>query len=65
MQRVAIIGLGPIGNLHARQYAGCPGAELAGVCDIIPARADAAAGRGWIGTRGAGSTFASARFARM
>ena len=45
MLRVAIIGLGPIGNLHSRQYASCPHARLAGVCDIVPARADAAAER--------------------
>jgi predicted dehydrogenase len=39
--RVCVIGCGPIGNLHARIYAGLPIAELAGVCDIIPERARA------------------------
>jgi predicted dehydrogenase len=45
MLRVAIVGMGPIGNIHARHYQSCPQAELAGVCDIIPERADAAAQR--------------------
>ena len=41
--RVAVIGLGPIGNLHAKLYAQDDLAELVGVCDIIHERADAAA----------------------
>jgi predicted dehydrogenase len=41
--RVAVIGLGPIGNLHARLYKDDPLAELVGVCDRVPERADAAA----------------------
>ena len=43
MQNVGVIGLGPIGNRHARIYAEMAGAELAGVCDIDCERADAAA----------------------
>ena len=39
--RVCVIGLGPIGNLHATIYAGDEDAELAGVCDIVPERAEA------------------------
>lgn len=31
--RVAVVGLGPIGNLHARIYQGLADAELVGVCD--------------------------------
>ena len=45
MQRIAVIGLGPIGNLHAGLYQEIAGGELVGVCDIDHARADAAAGR--------------------
>ena len=41
MLRVCVIGLGPIGNLHATIYQGDPLAKLAGVCDIIPERAEA------------------------
>jgi predicted dehydrogenase len=37
--RVAVVGLGPIGNLHARLYREDPLAELVGVCDRIPERA--------------------------
>jgi len=39
--RVAVIGLGPIGNLHARIYQSDALAELVGVCDRIPERATA------------------------
>jgi predicted dehydrogenase len=42
MQRVGVIGLGPIGNRHARIYQEMPQAELVAVCDIDRARADAA-----------------------
>jgi predicted dehydrogenase len=42
MLRVCVIGLGPIGNLHARLHKEDPLAELVGVCDIIKERADAA-----------------------
>jgi predicted dehydrogenase len=45
MLRVAVIGLGPIGNLHATIYQGDPLAELVGVCDLRPDRAQAAAAR--------------------
>ncbi len=45
MLRVCVIGLGPIGNLHARLHKADPLAELVGVCDIIKERADAAAAR--------------------
>jgi predicted dehydrogenase len=45
MLRVAIIGMGPIGNLHARVYQNDPLAQLVGVCDINKERADSAARR--------------------
>ena len=45
MLRVAVIGLGPIGNRHADCHVGDPLAELVGVCDINRERADAAAAR--------------------
>ena len=45
MQRVGVIGLGPIGNRHTDMYRLSPMAELVGVCDIIKQRADAAADR--------------------
>ena len=41
--RVAVIGLGPIGNRHAKLYVEDDLAELVGVCDIIEERADKAA----------------------
>lgn len=43
--RAAVIGMGPIGNRHATLYHEDPLAELVGVCDRIPERADAAARR--------------------
>jgi predicted dehydrogenase len=43
--RVAVIGMGPIGNLHAAKYRLHPQVELVAVCDKIPERADAAAAR--------------------
>ncbi len=43
--RVAIIGMGNIGNTHARAYVADDLAELVGVCDIQKERADAAAKR--------------------
>lgn len=43
MLRVAVIGMGPIGNRHARIYRDNPQAQLVGVCDILHDRADAAA----------------------
>ncbi len=45
MLRVAVIGMGPIGNRHADIYQEDPLAELVGVCDIRRDRADAAAQR--------------------
>lgn len=45
MPRVAVIGLGPIGNLHADIYQAHPLAELVGVCDFLKERADSAAAR--------------------
>ncbi len=45
MLRAAIVGMGPIGNIHARHYQSSPYCELAGVCDIDRARADDAAAR--------------------
>ena len=45
MLRVCIIGMGPIGNRHADVYQSDPLAELVGVCDILPARVDAAEAR--------------------
>lgn len=43
--RVAVIGMGPIGNRHADCYRADPLAELVGVCDIQRERAEAAAAR--------------------
>ncbi len=43
MLRVCVIGMGPIGNRHARIYKENPLAELVGVCDRLHDRADAAA----------------------
>ncbi|MCP4642256.1 MAG: Gfo/Idh/MocA family oxidoreductase [bacterium] len=45
MLRVGIVGMGPIGNLHADCYTSSPLCELVGVCDIDKDRADAAAQR--------------------
>lgn len=45
MIRACVIGLGPIGNRHAGLLKADPLAELVGVCDIIHARADAAAAK--------------------
>lgn len=41
--RVAIVGMGGIGNVHARCYMNDPLAEIVAVCDIIKERADRAA----------------------
>jgi predicted dehydrogenase len=43
MLRVCVIGMGPIGNQHARLYREDALAELVGVCDIDADRAEAAA----------------------
>jgi predicted dehydrogenase len=45
MLRVAVIGMGNIGNTHAPVYKADPLAELVAVCDIIKERADKAAER--------------------
>ena len=45
MLRVCVIGMGPIGNLHADCYLSTSVCQLVGVCDIIKERADAAADR--------------------
>jgi len=45
MQRVGVIGLGPIGNRHASIYQDMEGAELVAVCDIVEERANAASAR--------------------
>jgi predicted dehydrogenase len=45
MLRVCVIGMGPIGNRHAEIYKADALADLAGVCDIIRERADAAGER--------------------
>ena len=37
--RVGVIGVGHLGQHHARIYAGMDGVELAGICDTDPARA--------------------------
>lgn len=44
-QRVGVIGLGPIGNLHADIYKEMAHAELVCVCDLLRERADAASQR--------------------
>jgi predicted dehydrogenase len=41
--QVAIVGMGNIGNLHARCYQNDPLADIVAVCDIIKERADKAA----------------------
>lgn len=41
--RVAIVGMGNIGNVHARCYQENPLSKIVAVCDVIKERADAAA----------------------
>ena len=41
--RIGIVGLGGIGNIHARCYKENPNTEVVAVCDIIRERADKAA----------------------
>src|SRR5258707_909217 len=41
--KVAIIGVGNIGNIHGRIYHAHPDTEIVAVCDIIPERSDKAA----------------------
>ena len=45
MQKVGVIGLGPIGNRHADIYQEMEGADVVAVCDIDRDRADAASAR--------------------
>ena len=45
MLKIAVIGLGNIGNTHAPIYKASDKAELVAVCDIIEERADAAAAK--------------------
>jgi predicted dehydrogenase len=45
MVKVCVIGLGPIGCLHADLYRRDEMADLAGVCDIVPERAEKAGRR--------------------
>ncbi|MEO6435905.1 MAG: Gfo/Idh/MocA family oxidoreductase [Tepidisphaeraceae bacterium] len=45
MLRACVIGMGPIGNRHARIYQEDPLAELVGVCDVLKDRAASAASR--------------------
>ncbi len=45
MLRTCVIGMGPIGNLHAEIYKTDPLAELSGVCDLDPERAGIAGDR--------------------
>ncbi|HZK21195.1 MAG TPA: Gfo/Idh/MocA family oxidoreductase [Oscillospiraceae bacterium] len=42
MQRCCVIGMGHIGNIHARAYKECEKATLVGVCDKIEERAKSA-----------------------
>ena len=41
--RVAIVGMGGIGNNHGRCYTNHPEAEVVAVCDILQERSDKAA----------------------
>lgn len=43
--RVCIVGMGPIGNLHADCYRSSPLCEVVGVCDLLKDRAEAAGKR--------------------
>ena len=45
MLRVCVIGMGPIGNLHADIFKADPLCELVGVCDIVEERARSAGER--------------------
>ncbi|HEV7501205.1 MAG TPA: Gfo/Idh/MocA family oxidoreductase, partial [Vicinamibacteria bacterium] len=42
---MGVVGVGALGQHHARVYAGLPGAQLAGVYDVDQARAAEVAGR--------------------
>ncbi|MCH2660767.1 Gfo/Idh/MocA family oxidoreductase, partial [bacterium] len=43
MLHIGIVGLGGIGNNHARCYTANPHAKVVAVCDVIKEKADAAA----------------------
>ena len=43
--RAGVIGVGHLGQHHARHYATLPGATLVGVCDASPSRAQLIAER--------------------
>jgi len=43
--KVCVIGMGPIGNLHADIYKSEALAQLAGVCDLVPERAESSGRR--------------------
>jgi predicted dehydrogenase len=45
MLKVGVIGMGPIGTIHAGVYAGCEGAQLVAVCDRDEERAARAGAR--------------------
>ena len=42
MLKVAVIGMGGIGNIHATCYRNNPAADLVAVCDVVKAKADEA-----------------------
>ena len=42
MMKVAVIGMGGIGNIHATCYRNNPAADLVAVCDVVRAKADEA-----------------------
>ena len=52
MLKVAVVGCGPIGNTHCRQYAAIAGCQLVAVCDIRQDRVEATARR--FGVKGYG-----------
>ena len=41
--RLAVVGIGNIGNLHLRNIAKQPKVNLTAVCDLVPEKADGAA----------------------
>ena len=45
MPRIAVLGCGRIGRMHAENIAAHPRAELAGVFDVVASAADDVAGR--------------------
>src|SRR5579883_1780691 len=45
MLKACVIGMGPIGTIHAGVYTTCANAELVAVCDRVEARARAAGER--------------------